>query len=677
MTAHRMVMHASTLLTVALLALATGVQPAGAARAPDVRAGVGQADITPPTGIPFGGWVRADRSGRGVHTRLNATAIVLERGGRKVALVSVDLFAAVGGMVKEAADRNADLGYSERNVMVSASHTHGGPSGYANFSTLNTLAPSIETIDRPNTFAEFINPRPVDRQLYTFLVDRIALAIRQADRTLAPARVGWGEARLTDVTKNRSLEAHLANHGLILEPGKGRPEQDSEGRLHTIDPEVNVLRVDRLVRRSRPCVRRGRRTRCRRTVAIPMGGWSMFANHGTVNPASYLYYNQDHHGAATRVFEREVRRIGRVPASRRVVNVYGNGNEGDQSAGLDGQGPVIAERVGRREAAAMLRAWRQAGRRMTRRPTLDVRWTRVCFCGQMTSQGPVGDTPVPGMPFLTGSEENRGPLFDLTGVPFEGHRSPTESGFKSQGHKIPVPGASTSTYPNAAPLFSIRVRDRLIVSLPGEPTVEVGRRVRARVLEAVRPANVRRVIVSGLTNEFLQYLTTPEEYDRQHYEGGSTMYGPNQSVLLTDHLAELSQHLVRGEPAQEAYEFDPRNGVTADAKPYGKGAERGTIVEQPRDGQRETQLVEFGWTGGTRGLDKPLDTPFITVERRRGTKWKRTTDDLWIDVRWQVDDDGRYTAQWMVPEGTAAGTYRFVVTANRYALTSRSFVLRG
>ncbi len=361
MTAHRRAILTLTLLAATLVAGSAGVQPAAAAKTPDLRAGVGQTDITPPTGIAFGGWVRADRRGLGVHTRLNATAIVLERGGRKVALVSVDLFASVGGMVKEAADRNAALGYSERNVLVSASHTHGGPSGYANFSTLNTLAPSIETVTQPNTFVEFINPRPTDRQLYTFLVDRIALAIRQADEDLDPARVGWGEARLTDVTKNRSLEGHLANHGLILEPGAGKPDQDPEGRLHTIDPEVNVLRVDRLVRRSRPCVRRGRRTRCRRTVAVPIGGWSMFANHGTVNPASYLFYNQDHHGAAVRVFEREVRRLGKVPKGRRVVNVYGNGNEGDQSAGLDGQGPVIAERVGRKEAAAMLRAWKQAG----------------------------------------------------------------------------------------------------------------------------------------------------------------------------------------------------------------------------------------------------------------------------------------------------------------------------
>jgi hypothetical protein len=643
-----------------------------------LRAGVGRADITPPTGIPFGGWVRADRLGRGVHTRLDATALVLERSGRKLALVSVDLFAAPGGLVKEAADQNADRGFSERNVLVSASHTHAGPSGFANFATLNTVAPSGGTITDPGTFAAFLAPAPADPQLYSFLARRIALAIRRADRALGAARVGWGAARLTDVTKNRSIEAHLADHGLELARGQGSPQQDPDGVLHTIDPDVDVLRVDRLVVRSRPCSRRGRRTRCRRTVPIPMGGWSMFANHGTVNPSEYEFYNQDHHGAAIRVFEREVRRLGRVSPKRLVVNVYGNGNEGDQSAGLGARGPAEAERVGRKEAAAMVAAWKQAGRRMTTRPAFDVRWTRVCFCGQESSQGRVAAAPLPGAPFLTGSEEGRGPLFDLTGIPLEDQRTPTENGFESQGHKVPVPGTSTASYPQAAPLFAVRIRDRIIASIPGEPTVEVGRRVRLAVQAAIGGANVSRVITSGLTNEFFQYFTTPEEYGRQHYEGASMMYGTFAAVLLTDHLAALSGHLVRGEAAQEAYAFDPRNGVVANAPPYGEGAADGRIVAEPADGRRQGQIVELAWLGGPRGLDKPLDDPFLTVERRTGDgRWTTLTNDLWLDLRWRVDEAGRYVAEWLVPRGTPAGEHRIVVSANRYRLVSRTFTLVG
>ena len=92
------------------------------------------------------------------------------------------------------------------------------------------------------------------------------------------------------------------------------------------------------------------------------------------------------------------------------------------------------------------------------------------------------------------------------------------------------------------------------------------------------------MVVSGLALEFIQYFTTPEEYDRQHYEGGSTLYGPLSSNLLRQELAELARRLVRGEPAQGAYPLDPTNGVSPDGPPYEPGAASGTVVEQPAGG---------------------------------------------------------------------------------------------
>ena len=75
----------------------------------------------------------------------------------------------------------------------------------------------------------------------------------------------------------------------------------------------------------------------------------------------------------------------------------------------------------------MFKAWRRAGRHLSAAPPVDLRWTRVCFCGQATSDGTVADEPEAGAPFLTGSEEGRGPLYDITHQPLEGDRSPTET----------------------------------------------------------------------------------------------------------------------------------------------------------------------------------------------------------------------------------------------------------
>ena len=49
------------------------------------------------------------------------------------------------------------------------------------------------------------------------------------------------------------------------------------------------------------------------------------------------------------------------------------------------------------------------------------------------------------------------------------------------------------------------------------------------------------------------------------------------------------------------------------------------------------------------------------------------TDDLGLEMIWRVDDQGRYEAQWQVPLTAAEGTYRFVVTANRYRIESAPF----
>jgi len=669
------------LVAVGALVLAALVTSSAHAASPTLRAGVGRADITPPTGYVLGGWTRADRTGQGVHTRLYASAMVLQRGDQKVALVSVDLFAAPGGMVKEAAERNAARGFSEENVLVQASHTHAGPGGFANFPTYNTVAPSTQTVDRPETFVELLDPPPADRQLYTFLVERIAEAIRQADADLAPAAAGWGEARLTGLTKNRSLEAHLNDHGIVREPGEGDPGEDPEGRIHTIDPEVNVLRVDRLERQRVRCARGRRRgeRRCTRTVRMPLGAWSTFANHGTVNPSTYEVYNQDHHGPANRRFEALVRKHERrvLDGDDLVVNVYGNGNAGDQSAGLDGQGPEVAERVGRAEGRAMYAAWRGAEDDLRRRPDLDRRWTRVCFCGQDTeSGGPVADSPRVGAPFLTGSEEGRGPLFDVTGVPLEGVRNP--AGFDAHGHKAGLPGlTSNDSVPRAVPLMTLRVGSRIIASMPGEPTVEVGRRIRGAVMGEARDDGVERVVVAGYANEFLQYFTTPEEYDRQHYEGASMLYGRMAAALLREQLGELAGRMVRGEPAQAAHPFDPRNGLRADAPPFPGGAAQGSTERQPESTAAPGGMATFGWRGAPRGLDRPLDRAFLVVERRTRAGWRRSADDLGLELVWRVDPEGGYTAHWTVPADAYSGRYRIRVEAQRYVLTSEPFTVLG
>jgi neutral ceramidase len=581
---------------------------------------------------------------------------VLQRGKRKVALVSVDLFMAAGGIVKQAAER---AGFRESDVLVSASHTHAGPGGFANFKSYNTAAPSIETITDPISYYRLLDPLPADMQLYTFLVRQISTAIRRADRNRRPAAAAWGAAEIHGLTDNRSIEAHLADHGIIVPPGRGSVSMDPLGPDHTIDPAVNVLRVDKLIRRGH---RRGRRR-------IPIGAWTTFADHGTVNRSEFQVYNEDHHGAAMRVFESQVRKAGRVTRQQLVANVYGNSDEGDISAGLHRSGPAAADYVGRTEAAAMFRAWRLAGKRLTRRPRLDVRWTRVCLCGQAVDGGHIASSPEVGSPFLTGSEEGRGPLYDQTHTSFEGRRSPVVTN-EEQGHKLGIP---VGDVPHAVPLTALRVGSRMIVSVPGEATAETGRRIRAAVQAAVVGHGITRAVISGLANEYLQYVTTPEEYDQQHYEGGSTIYGRLSEPFFRQQLSGLARRLVLGQAAPTPYAYDSTNGLRPTGAPYGKGSASGRILQHPGVAYRRLQRAHIAWQGGRLGLDRPVDHSFVRVQRRVRRRWREVTSDLGLQIVWRVDDDGRYDALWEIPLTARRGTYRLVVTAKRYTLRSRPF----
>jgi neutral ceramidase len=432
---------------------------------------------------------------------------------------------------------------------------------------------------------------------------------------------------------------------------------DPLGYSHTIDPNVSVLRVDKLL---------GGRD-------VPVGMWSTFADHGTVNKYQFNVYNADHHGSATRVVEAAIRSYGDVPSGQDVVNAYGNTDEGDQSAGLTRSGPAAADWVGRVEARAMLAAWRAAGSHLTAEPEFDSRWTRVCFCGQQVPGGRVDSNAVIGLPLFTGSEEGRGPLYDLTHIPFEGDRSPiVNPADPEQGHKLSAVIEMSQSVPKAVPLIAARIGDTVIVSVPGEMTVGMGYRVRADVFRVAAPAGVRRAVISGLANEYLQYFTTPEEFDAQHYEGGSTLYGQYSSNLLDRVLVDLVQRLVTGLPAPVAFPYDPRNGVSATASPFSSGTSAAKIRTEPARTPRLSR-ASFAWVGAPRGYDHKLDAAFVTVRRLNRGHWKPFTDDLGLQIMWRVDDSGNYTTWWQVPLDAPAGRYDFVVTANRYRLMSAAF----
>ena len=131
-----------------------------------------------------------------------------------------------------------------------------------------------------------------------------------------------------------------------------------------------------------------------------------------------------------------------------------------------------------------------------------------------------------------------------------------------------------------------------------------------------------------------------------------------------------------GEPAPEPYPYDPENGVAPDGPAYPEGAASGTLTEQPKASVPRLGHAQIAWSGGAMGHDRPVDKPFVIVERRSGRRWKRVDSDLGLAILWRVDAAGAYTAYWEVPRGARLGTYRLRVAATRYELTSGEFRVR-
>lgn len=343
------------------------------------------------------------------------------------------------------------------------------------------------------------------------------------------------------------------------------------------------------------------------------------------------------------------------------------------TAGLRFSGPADAYDVGRREAKAFLEAWERAEANLTRTPKLDSRWTIECFCGRQTAAGPVDDHAVVGMPFLTGSEENRGPLYDETGVPFEGYRLPVGAG--PQGVKIQSVPDTGGTFPTAVPLTTAQVGDRAILTIPGEMTSGMGRMLRSDAEQAVAGSGIDRVVISGLANDFIQYFVSPKEYDRQHYEGGSTLFGRASAIFIEERLINLLERLLAGRAAPDPDEDERRNGIPDDAAPFGAGATSAAAIEQPAKTHRLDRAA-FRWQGGPDGTDRPLDRAFVVVKRRVGGRWRGADSDLGLRMLWSVDEDGVYRVLWEAPRSAPLGRYRFKVRANGYRLRSHAFRLR-
>ncbi|WP_372493118.1 neutral/alkaline ceramidase [Prauserella halophila] len=656
-TGERRTKRALVLVTTLLLGASLLPAPAGATppegedsvhAAEPYLVGRGIADATGEIAeVGLMGYGRIDQQAAGLHNRQRSRAfVVADRDtSERVLLVVVDapmIFNSVRQEVlRRLAERYGDT-YTERNVMLTATHSHATPGGHAHHLLYN-----ITTLG-------------FHRKTFEAVTSGIVESVEKAHSDLAPASLTLTHDELADASANRSRAAFDRN-----------PARDKAHFPDAVDPQTSLLRIERDGR--------------------PVGAINWFPVHATSMSGDNRLVSSDNKGYAAYRWERQDAGVDyRGDPAPAFVSAFAQTNAGDLTPNLDLTPPSTPEDF-QRTTANGEKQYRAAKRQLTAdgtaiaggvdsrlvhlnlsevevRPefTGDGRTHRTCkpAVGAAMAAGSLEDGP--GFP---GFDEGENPLWDKVSHSVLYRASPKLKECQApKGVFAPV-GAMNKVHPwvqEIVPVQLMRVGELHLIGVPGEVTITAGLRLRRTVAEAVG-ADLQNVLVAGYANSYFHYLTTPEEYDAQHYEGGSTLFGRWQLPALQQTAHELATALRDGRdvpPGDEpedlpGNQFRLQPGVVLDTPPLGKRF--GDVLSQPAEAYSAGEQVSATFAGTHPSNDLHRGGTYLEIQRWDGRAWQPVADDGdWSTaLHWtrRGVSASRVTITWQ-PPADAAGTHR-------------------
>ncbi len=622
------------------------------------RAGAAIVDLTPPPGLPGLGFSAAGQDDfRGHRGRLTARAIVVEdREGDRAAVVCVDLGMSsrlLRARVAEAV--SAETGLDVDRIMLAATHTHAGPAGYCSNGWYNVLG----------------SPSPTngyDARLTAFLVERIAAAVRGACGSLEAASAVVEHAMTEGLVRNRSIEPFQQNE-------EWADPDDPGDRPDPVDRQLTMLRL--------ASARTGR----------PIAALFVHTGHNAVVRKENDLFHPDVFGVAVRELER--RASGRSPET---VFAFAAGCEGDvsftwnQVDRIPDHGHGEADRLGRALGA---QAWKlfAAQRGAARDPDVAHAHAEEAIGGAELTEGRrVAKRPYFGVSTVAGAEDGRSFLYPFID---EGVRAPAGTDHEHAPKPIFLKPLQDELQrrgarpPTIAPVQVLRIAGLHLVGLPVEPTTQLARRVRTDVLDALADEGSivpeQRIVIVGIANDYMGYCVTSEEYQLQHYEGASTLYGPNEERFFRERAATLAASL----PAEHA-PAQPRRATPPTT--FHPGPEVSRLPTAPAGAPHPRRAgaiafdegkgeVAFTWSGLDPARQAVHEGWLVRVERRVGAAegdegaetWAPVVvdglpeDDRGLSFAVRLIDERRgsftWRTTWTVPDAAPDGRYRFVVAA--------------
>jgi len=264
--------------------------------------GRGMHDVTGPAADGgMMGYAESKQKSAGLHDRQWARAFIVagrQPGDKRVAFVVVDtgqLFHSItqGVLDRIQADDELRKYYSEENIVLSATHTHGGAGGHSHHVLYNISIGGFAW------------------QTYDAMVHGIYMAIKKAHRDLAPGRVAFNEGHLDNANENRQANGFLQNVELA-NPNLGNPF-GSDNR----DTQMVCLRFEHVNHEE-----------------IGMLNW--FPVHGVSYSKENHLLTGDNKGLAAYLFEQQKGTHypghGSEASSSRFVAGFANSNPGDLTA---------------------------------------------------------------------------------------------------------------------------------------------------------------------------------------------------------------------------------------------------------------------------------------------------------------------------------------------------------
>ncbi|KAL5611714.1 hypothetical protein BROUX41_000711 [Berkeleyomyces rouxiae] len=705
-------------LSLALMLLTLFVSPISALSLPRAETtergdkymiGAGRGDITGPVvEINMAGYADLAQSGTGLRQRIYSRAFIfgdVQKPEDRVVYIVLDTQSGDTAIRNGILEGLAKLGdeykvYNRNNIAITSTHSHSGVGGYYNY-----LLPQVTSLG-------------FEKQNYQAIVDGAVLSIQRAHQNLTTGYIDMTTTDIEDGGINRSLWSYMQN-----------PQEEQDLYGSSVEKTMWVLRLQR------------------ESDNKSIGLVSWYATHGTSLLQNNTHIAGDNKGVAAYLFEKDMEKDdsaaeGFVAAfsqsamgdvSPNVLGDWCDDGSGQQcnfenSTCSDGRsqscrsrGPMFDKldlgvsscyEIGRRQYSGAKSAWESMGTKSTKIVGSTVKsyhFFHDMRNAEFTNQkGEVFKTCPAALGYSFAAGTSDGPGFadftqNDTGEPDANPfwklvsgalKNPSDEQKKCHEPK-PILfdiGELDTPYAwgaNIIDMQSLRIGQLIIMVGSGEITTMSGRRWRKAVAEAATKQDITSgadpiVVNSGPANTYSHYVTTPEEYDVQRYEGASTLYGRNTldayinlTLSSLHYLAPTSTELPESGPLppdnrEDSISLAP--GVVMDNEPDDKSF--GDCVAQPQTTVSLGAIANATFVGANPRNNLRLEGTFAAVEKKQGDSWVQVRNDYdWhLIYSWTRTNTllghSEVSITWEVEQDTEPGTYRLVYYGDSKGLLS-------